>query len=132
MSNCTKCGNVISVVDVFCSRCGSTLAKEPKPLLYIGESVTKSVYEITFAPVQGVFDSEDGVHEAAQHSCWNEDESLHGYKVEWVRTAVPVDRYPFICKGCSEFVSDTKDGQCANCSGVEWEERDNDNKDKTS
>ena len=90
----------------------------------MGESISQGVYRITFDPVEGMFDSVDVAHDAAAHSCWNVDSEFGSYKVELARTTVLVNEYPFICKGCTEFVSNTKNGKCGNCGGVEWEARD--------
>jgi hypothetical protein len=111
----------------FCDQCGTAVSEE-KPLNdnlpYVGKSVDRGVYRITFDPVEGEFDSEDAAHDAARHSCWNEDCEFEHAHVERAYSTVPAEEFPFICSNCEEYVSPTKEGKCGDCGAVAWVRRE--------
>lgn len=89
----------------------------------VGVSIHLARYRITFAPVEGVFDGEDGVRDVIRHSAWGEDREFNDAAFEKVESAVPPEKYPWICE-CGECVSETNVGRCSYCGEVRWRKRE--------
>ena len=94
-----------------------------KDLPFVGEPVSRSHYEIKFIPVTGVFDNDDAVRDAINHSAWGEDNEFHGAGFERGESAVPPQTYPWICV-CEQYVSKTSKGRCPDCGDMAWKKRE--------
>jgi hypothetical protein len=97
-------------------------ADAPKPP-YVGASLDKGIFRIVFAPVEAEFSCDDAAHDAARHSCWNNDSEFGDYKLEKVRSTVTQETHPYIC-ACGECVSPTTEGRCEYCGEVNWKKRE--------
>jgi predicted amidophosphoribosyltransferase len=120
---CPSCKNQIAWNDKFCAQCGTQLQKPKETdeeLPYVGESVNRAVFRITFEPVEATFDSEDGAIEAAEDSMWGEDREFDDYTIKRIRSEVPPSEFPFICSVCKNYVSTTDKGRCGDCGAVAW------------
>lgn len=118
---CNTCNHPLEESANFCHNCGDAVKKE---LPYIGESKGRGIYRITFEPVEGEFDYDDAAWDAVRHAAWNEDTEFGKAKVEFVKSTVTTDKYPYECGECHEYVSDHTDGKCSGCGCISWVPRD--------
>lgn len=96
--------------------------EERQTLPFVGESIHRARYRITFEPVEAEFSDEDGARDAIHHSAWGEDREFVGAKIEKRESTVPPKDYPWICE-CGDCVSKTTEGRCTYCSAVKWTKR---------
>ena len=90
---------------------------------FVGESIDRGIYRVTYAPVEAEFDHSDSAEDAACHACWNTDSELPIFEVEKVRSTVTKETHPWICGSCERYVTDNLHGRCGNCSETNWADR---------
>ncbi len=96
--------------------------EDASTLPFVGESINRSRYRITFAPVDGIFSDDDAVRDAIHHSAWGEDREFEDAFFERVESVVTAKDYPYICE-CGDCVSKTTEGRCFYCGEVKWSKR---------
>jgi len=123
MIECPDCGQITqNPTAQYCWSCGTALALiGEKELPRVGVFATKSRFRITYKSVEGVFNCEEAAQEAADSAAWGEDrEFIDGYTLENLGSDVPPEKYPYVCGGCGEYVSDTNEGKCGFCETQNW------------